>query len=111
MQTWIERLKILLEIDHDREDERLTVLTQNICQGIMMRVEEEFIPPELEWVLIEATVMRYNRLGSEGYTTEKIDIISTTYIEDILNHFQPYFTLYLNSQRTPIIPTPKVRMF
>lgn len=109
--TLITRLKRILEIDHNNDDELLGELASNMSQAIAMKVNDISVPLPLEWVLVEATVMRYNRLGSEGYSQEGADVVSRTFIEDILSHYQPYFNIYLQSIALPVKPSPVIRMF
>lgn len=64
------------------------------------------VPKQLEFVVVETSIARYNRLGSEGLKSEGIDVISQSFIEDV---FEPYLTAITDYKRT-IAKQSKLRM-
>lgn len=56
------------------------------------------VPAELEYVVVETTIARYRRLGSEGMDSENIDVISKTFSEDIWSPYFSHINKYLKSQ-------------
>ncbi|MGH0775288.1 phage head-tail connector protein [Bacillus mobilis] len=53
------------------------------------------LPSELEWIVEEYTVIRYQRLGSEGLKEEQIDeALSLKFQEDILSNYYPFLDSY-----------------
>lgn len=64
------------------------------------------VPKQLEFVVVETSIARYNRLGSEGLKSEGIDVISQSFIEDV---FEPYLTAITDYKRT-IAKSSKLRM-
>ena len=89
----LERIKVLLSInnDDDTKDEVLTILLEQaidtICIYLGIIVED--FPADLNFVAEQMVIVRYNRLGAEGITTEKIDVLSTTYSYNI-DELAPY---------------------
>lgn len=89
----LERIKVLLSInnDDDTKDEVLTILLEQaidtICIYLGIIVED--FPTDLNFVAEQMVIVRYNRLGAEGITTEKIDVLSTTYSYNI-DELAPY---------------------
>ena len=55
------------------------------------------VPINLEYIVVETSIARYNRLGSEGLKSEGIDVISQSFIEDI---FEPYESDIADFKRT-----------
>ena len=46
------------------------------------------MPLELEFVLIELAIQRYNKIGSEGVASESVDGKTTSYEDDFKNYKQ-----------------------
>lgn len=63
----------------------LSELTQLTIDNLQIKLGAE-IPEELTFIVVEVTIARYNRLGSEGASTVRIDAISYSYDE----LFEPY---------------------
>lgn len=64
------------------------------------------IPKTLEFIVVETSIARYNRLGSEGLKSEGIDVISQSFIEDV---FEPYVSAISDYKKTTYKPS-KIRM-
>ena len=74
-------IKILLNLqDDDSKDNILTILCTNAMQTLCVYLGITSLPRELNFVAEQLVITRYNRLGSEGIQTEKIDVLSTTYV-------------------------------
>ena len=57
------------------------------------------VPEQLNFVLVETVIARYNRLGAEGYESENIDVISRTYTDDLFTPYTQQINKYLESQK------------
>lgn len=80
-----EKLRLLLLGDstNDERDELIDVLldyAEARFKLVVRQAELEFempvtgaIPSELDWIIDEAVALRFNRIGSEGYTSESIE--------------------------------------
>jgi len=109
MLTRIEQLRLWTIGDKDdaSRDELLNLLLQyaeSRFRVIMNRVQAKYglnassvIPDEFNWILDEVAVKRFNRIGSEGFSTETVDGHSISFetdeflaYEDIIDrHFKP----------------------
>lgn len=45
------------------------------------------VPEDLNFIVIELAVARYNRIGSEGMSSESIEGLSTSYISNLLDQY------------------------
>ena len=62
-------------------------------------------PKELEFVLVELAIQRFNRIGSEGISSESVDGKSVSYEDD----FESYKIYLMNSLSLfPLTPLKKV---
>ena len=91
----LDYIKILLGLeDDDSQDEVLTVLLTNAVSTINVYLGVTELPNELEFVAEQLAIIKYNKLGSEGISTEKIDVLSTTYQADELASFKTILDSY-----------------
>ena len=80
----LNRIKTLLNIEGN---ENLITEIVNITEAkILNYINASEMPKELEFVLIELSVQRFNRIGSEGITSESIDGKSVSYDDDFIGY-------------------------
>ena len=78
IETILDNLKLKLSITDDSQDALLEVLFNDAYSYMMIYFDGE-VPIELQFIMENVTVKRYRRLGAEGISIEKIDVLSTTY--------------------------------
>ena len=80
----LNRIKTLLNIEGNEE---LILEIVNITEAkILNYINAIEMPVELEFVLIELSVQRFNRIGSEGVSSESIDGKSVSYDDDFVGY-------------------------
>ena len=80
----LNRIKTLLNIEGN---ENLIYEIVNITESkILNYINATEMPKELEFVLIELAVQRFNRIGSEGIASESIDGKSVSYDDDFTGY-------------------------
>ena len=80
----LNRIKTLLNIEGN---ENLIYEIVNITEAkILNYINASEMPKELEFVLIELSVQRFNRIGSEGISSESIDGKSVSYDDDFTGY-------------------------
>ena len=88
----LNRIKTLLQIQDN--DELIYEIVEITKEKILNYINQEELPKELEFVLVELTIQRYNRIGSEGISSESVDGKSVSYEDDFENYKQ-YLDDYL----------------
>ena len=89
----LNRIKTLLNVEGN---ENLIYEIVNITESkILNYINATEIPKELEFVLIELSVQRFNRIGSEGISSESIDGKSVSYDDDFVG-YKHYLDDYIN---------------
>jgi len=91
----LQNVKTLLEIDSNDRDDLLGLIMDLVRQQLQMRLGEP-VPEELEHIVTEVTVRRFNRLGSEGMKSESVEGHSVTYIQEDLAPYESDIQAYLN---------------
>ena len=80
----LNRIKTLLQINDN--DELIYEIVEITKEKILNYINEKELPKELEFVLIELSVQRFNRIGSEGIASESIDGKSVSYDDDFIGY-------------------------
>ena len=88
----INKIKILLGITDN--DELLNEIIEITEYKILNYINKKTLPEELEFILIELVISRFNKIGSEGFSSESTDGKSISYEDDFENYKQ-YLDDYL----------------
>lgn len=90
----LDEVKRTLEIEDDQLDGQLNDFIGRITDRLLLRLGEEFIPPELEFIVVETTVKRFNLKGNEGMSRYSQEGESITYA-DLLNEYADDINLWI----------------
>lgn len=85
-ETVLTRALTLLNLEADKIPQ-LEVIIDIQYDALLAKIVSDSVPQSLEYIVLETSIARYNRLGSEGLSSEGIDVISQSFIEDL---FEPY---------------------
>ena len=80
----LNRIKTLLNVEGN--EELITEIVNITEDKILNYINASEMPIELEFVLIELSVQRFNRIGSEGIASESIDGKSVSYDDDFTGY-------------------------
>lgn len=97
MDISIIKLKLGLTEDSEK-DNLLMVLLNDAIDYMKTYIEIDTIPEQLQFIAEEVAIKRYRRIGSEGISTEKIDVLSTSYKSDDFYEYKPLMKLYKNNK-------------
>ena len=93
----VNRIKVLLGVTEN--EELINEIIKLTKDKILNYINETELPKELEFVLIELSIQRYNRIGSEGIASENVDGKSVSY-EDDFENYKPYLDDYIYKNGT-----------
>lgn len=96
--------KTLLGVDN----ERVTIIYEQIEGRLLRRLQKHLpdiltIPEELDYIVTECTIARYNRIGSEGMESESMDGHSAKYVDKDLSDYDAEIRIYIEG----LVETPK----
>lgn len=97
----LDNVKIVLEIEDDSKDELLITLLTNAANYIKLAIDSDKVPEELFFIAEEVCVKRYRKLGGEGISTEKVDCLSTTYVQDDFQQYKKLLSSYKDKHTDP----------
>ena len=88
----LNRIKTLLQINDN--DELIYEIVEITKEKILNYINKEELPKELEFILVDMAISRFNKIGSEGFASESTDGKSISYEDDFENYKQ-YLDDYL----------------
>ena len=88
----LNRIKTLLQIQDN--DELIYEIAEITKEKILNYINQEELPSELEFILVEMAISRFNKIGSEGFSSESTDGKSISY-EDDFEIYKQYLDDYL----------------
>lgn len=95
--TILENVKKLLGNPKNIDDKLNVIieLTQKRL-GNLLSVKE--VPEELEYIVIEVSVIRFNRIGSEGVSSHSVEGESMSFNDDDFDSYDKDIRSWLNNQ-------------
>lgn len=84
----LEKIKTLLNIQDNAQDAVLDILIDNVTSHLTALLGKE-VPQELNFIIVEITIRRFNRIGSEGMKSESVEGHSISFY-DLDEEFTPY---------------------
>ena len=89
----LNRVKILLGITDN--DELLNEIIEITEYKILNYINKKTLPDELEFILIELSIARFNRIGSEGFASESVDGKTMSYEASEFEGYEKYLDDYI----------------
>lgn len=104
----LETVKRLLGIQDSAQDEVLEIIIANVEAHLKVMLDAEIIPEKLLFIVTEISVQRFNRLGSEGMSSESQEGHSVNFYEPE-KEFRPYLSIIERERQTVEPGRGKVR--
>ena len=100
----LDKIKNLLGISAEDTtlDEKLQLIITMASSRLKLRLGGIEPPEDMNHIIIEVSIIRYNRIGSEGLSSHTVEGESLTFTDD----FAPYeeeIQAFLNSQKSSSI--------
>lgn len=89
---YLTKVKYRIGLKDNRQDEQLKVIIESVTAELLSRLPidmREDVPEGLEFIVIEVTLKRYNRIGAEGMSSESQDGRSSTYEPKDFDEYLP----------------------
>lgn len=85
----LEKILILLGLDSPTEamTDKIETIMELTEQRLGLLLGQTVIPDELSYIVVEVTISRFNRIGSEGVSSHTVQGESLTWSDD---DFKPY---------------------
>lgn len=100
MNNILNEIKISLRLSSSDKDELLLSLISRSTRQVLNYIKEDKLPEELEYIVIELVIARYNRIGSEGLNSENSDGVSFSYNNNVLDDYRNDLDRYINNKNS-----------
>lgn len=94
----LEDLKLLLGIGGTELDEKLTWILSTTKRRLQIMLGGIEPPENMYYMITEISVIRFNRIGSEGVSAHSVDGESMTFADDDFAPYMAEINAYLDSQ-------------
>lgn len=83
----IEQVKTLLGISDDLQDNLLSVIQMITESHFKAYSKQDNIPENLNYIIVEVMVKRFNRIGSEGMSSQTVEGLSMAFeLDDFVEY-------------------------
>ena len=93
----LTEIKRTLEITDTSLDAQLNDFIKRITDRLLLRLGVDFLPLELQFIVVETTVKRFNLKGNEGMASYSQEGESIKY-SDLLDEYKEDIALWVNNQ-------------
>lgn len=87
----LKRIKTILDIEDDKQDDVLDIIIENVTSHLKALLGKE-VPKELDFIIEEICIRRFNRIGTEGAKSESVEGHTITFY-DLKDEFTPYLPI------------------
>lgn len=92
----IKQIKTLLGIKDDLQDDVLEIIVANVRSHLRVLLGKD-VPQHLNFIVLEISVRRFNRLGTEGMKSESVEGHKIDFY-DLKDEFAPYMDI-INAEK------------
>ena len=97
----LDEIKELLGIAKDDTDcdKRLNIILKHTTARLQLLLGGVEPPEEMNHIIIDVAIMRFNRIGSEGYGSHSVDSESISFTDSDFNGFADEIQAWLSTQK------------
>lgn len=98
----LNELKLLLGILDDSQDEKLKLIISTATARLRVLLGGLEPPESLEYIIREVSVIRFNKIGSEGMKNQTVEGESMTFDENDFSGFMDEIQAFLDTQKDSV---------
>lgn len=95
----LEELKSLLDITDTDLDKKLKLIISMTTSRLKLLLGGIEPPAEMTHIILDVSVIRFNRIGSEGMTSHSVEGESTNYKDDDFSAYADEIQAFLDSRK------------
>lgn len=97
----LENVKLMLGLENkNHRDSVIQNIITNVEKRLKVIIEKTEIPTELDFVVEEISIIRYNRIGGEGIAQESVEGHSITYGTDDFAAYMSIIEKFIDDDTT-----------
>ena len=94
----LDKILLLLGLDDETITDKVEAIMEMTEQRLMLMLGQSSIPEALSFVVVEVTIARFNRIGSEGTSSHSVSNESMTWSDDDFKPYKNDIQAWLNAQ-------------
>ena len=98
----LNELKLLLGILDDSQDEKLKLIISTATARLRVLLGGLEPPESLAYIIREVSVIRFNKIGSEGMKNQTVEGESMTFDENDFSGFMDEIQAFLDTQKDSV---------
>lgn len=95
----LDNLKIMLGIEDTDQDAKLNLILSNTKSRLKLLLGGIEPPEEMNHIVLDVAIMRFNRIGSEGLASHSLEGESLTFSDHDFDGFANEIQAWLDSQK------------
>ena len=95
-------LKLVLGILDDSQDEKLKLIISTATARLRVLLGGLEPPESLEYIIREVSIIRFNKIGSEGMKNQTVEGESMTFDENDFSGFMDEIQAFLDTQKDSV---------
>lgn len=97
----LKKLKMLLGLAQEDADidEKLSWILSSTQKRLKLLLGGIEPPEEMDYIVIDVSIIRFNRIGSEGMTSQGVEGESISFSDDDFSGFREEIQAFLDSQK------------
>lgn len=95
----LEELKQMLDIGDNDLDSKLTLIIKTATARLKVLLGGIDPPDSLSYIILEVSIMRFNRIGSEGLKNHSVEGESLSFVDSDFDQFADDIQTFLESQQ------------
>ena len=96
----LEKLKLMLEIADNSLDEKLTLIIETATARLTALLGGIEPPDSLSYIILEVSIIRFNRIGSEGMANHTVEGESQQFVDSDFDGFADDIQAFLDTQKS-----------
>ena len=100
----LQKIKTLLGISDNLQDPTIVIIIDNVTSHLQGLLKKE-VPKSLEYIVVEISIRRFNRIGTEGMKSETVEGHKIDFY-DLKDEFTPYWEV-IEGEKDIVVEEPK----
>lgn len=96
----LENLKSLLGFTDTSHDVTLSLILASVTSRLKLRLGGIEPPEELEYIIVDVALIRYNRIGSEGFQNHSVEGESMQFKDSDFDGYEKEIQAFLDTQKS-----------
>ncbi|EAE4828476.1 phage head-tail connector protein [Listeria monocytogenes] len=98
----------VLKLINGNQDEQISVIKELTEKRLKAMLREETIPPQLDYIVTDVTLKRYNRIGNEGMSSYSQEGISFSFPDSDFKEYVGEINRHLELSGNGLVKKGKV---